>query len=138
MHSFSQFTRCTLWGEFALVGVIIAGGNFMVREQLCRGQFYSGAIVWGSGWQLFRGQFSSGAIALEPAASPRWDDFIPRSYGIFYLFLIKKFVILREKIVLITQFSSILKINSDVEPWETNYNKSSVHSYRKNVLILLN
>ena len=73
-------------GQILWWGSNCGGGNF-TRGTLVWGQFYSGAIVWGSGWQLSRRQFSSGAIALEPVALPRWDDFIPRSYGIFYLSL---------------------------------------------------
>ena len=59
MHSFPQFTRSTLWGEFAWVGAIIFEGNFLVR-----GQFSSGANcpktkensyeeVHGVKWQTF-------------------------------------------------------------------------------------
>ena len=51
MHNFLQFTCSTLWEEFAWVGAIIYGGNFMVR-----GQFSSGAIIRGG---------DGGAIVLE-------------------------------------------------------------------------
>ena len=44
MHSFPQFTRATLWGEFTWVGTIIFG-NVMKRAQFSVGQFSSGAIV---------------------------------------------------------------------------------------------
>ena len=40
MQSFPQFTRSSLWGEFAWVGAIILGGDIIVR-----GQFSSGVIV---------------------------------------------------------------------------------------------
>ena len=47
MFSFLQFTRSTLWGEFAWVVTIIFKGNFMMRTQFSgrRGQFSSGVIV---------------------------------------------------------------------------------------------
>ena len=48
MHSFPQFTRGTLWREFAWVGAIIFEGNFVVRGQLSRGQFSLGAIIQGA------------------------------------------------------------------------------------------
>ena len=55
--------------------------------------------------------------------------FIPRSYGIFCLTLIKKFVMFL--IVLILQFLSACKFlsnsNSDVKPWQTNYGKTLSH-----------
>ena len=34
MHSLTQFTRSTRWGEFAWVGAIIFEGNFMVSAGL--------------------------------------------------------------------------------------------------------
>ena len=88
MHSFPQFSRSTLSGEFARVGAIIFGKNFMVRGQISSGQFTSGVIVrwtislrgngrlshcpggnYPGGGQSSRGQweqFSSGAIVIEP------------------------------------------------------------------------
>ena len=73
MHSFPQFTRSNLWGEFVKVGAIINGGNFVVRGQLSRGQLSSGAIVWGPIIQgaiiqgaIIWGQFSLGTIVLQP------------------------------------------------------------------------
>ena len=82
MHSFPQFSRSTLSGEFARVGAIIFGKHFMVRGQISSGQFTSRVIVrWtillrgngrlshcpggnypGGEWE----QFSSGAIVIEP------------------------------------------------------------------------
>ena len=56
MHSFPQFTRSTLWGEFAWVGAIIFEGNFLVR-----GQFSSGQLSGGGG-QLSTGEIVQGAI----------------------------------------------------------------------------
>ena len=47
MHSFPQFTRSTLSGEFTWVGAIIFGGNFIVRGQFSGGQFSSGTIILG-------------------------------------------------------------------------------------------
>ena len=55
MHSFTQFTRNTRWGEFAWVGATIFNENFMVSGQFPGRQFSSGAIVGG------REQFSLGA-----------------------------------------------------------------------------
>ena len=73
MYSFPQFTRSTLWGEFAWEGTIIFE-DFMVRGQFLEGgQFSSRAVVQGeiirrqsSRWQLFWGLFSSEKIVLEP------------------------------------------------------------------------
>ena len=62
MHSFPQFTRSTLWREFALVGAIIFEGNFMVRREIVRGKFSSGATVRGA--MIFGGNWSSGAMIL--------------------------------------------------------------------------
>ena len=56
MHSFPQFSRSTLWGEFVWVGTIIYGENFMVG-----GQFSSEAIILGGncpGGNFPRGQLS--------------------------------------------------------------------------------
>ena len=64
MLSFLQFTRCTLWREFAWVGAIIFERNFMLRGQFSGGgrQFSSEAIiVWGNylgGSNFPRGQLS--------------------------------------------------------------------------------
>ena len=58
MHSFPQFTRSTLWGEFAWVGAIIFEGNFLVRWQFSSGQLSGG----GEGGQLSTGEIVQGAI----------------------------------------------------------------------------
>ena len=59
MHSFTQFTHSTVWGEFVWVGMIIFGVNFMVRGQFSGGQFSSGAIVRGA---IIRGAIIQGTI----------------------------------------------------------------------------
>ena len=66
MHSFSQFTRSTLWGGWGgggeFWGAIILGGNFPRRQlsgvELSRVQSDRG--------KLSGAQFSSGEIVLEP------------------------------------------------------------------------
>ena len=63
MHSFLQFTRSALWGEFAWMGAIIFEGNFMVRGQLSGGQFSLGAIFLGgncTGGNFPRGKLFGG------------------------------------------------------------------------------
>ena len=62
--------------------------------------------------------------------------FIPRSYGIFYLTSIKKFLLSLEKIVLIT-FLSIF-YNNDVKPWETNYGKKFINAGQMFLYYLIN
>ena len=57
MHSFPQFSRSDLWGEFAWVGTIIYEENFMVR-----GQFSSVAIFQG---EIIREAIIQGAIIRE-------------------------------------------------------------------------
>ena len=45
MHSFPQFARSALWGEFPWMGAIIFGENFIVRGQFSGGQLSSGEII---------------------------------------------------------------------------------------------
>ena len=59
MHSFPQFTRSTLWGEFAWVGAIIFEGNFLVRWQFSSGQLSGG----GRGGSYPRGKLSRGQLS---------------------------------------------------------------------------
>ena len=47
MHSFPQFTRSTLSGEFAWVRTIIFWEDFMVRGLFSGGKFSSGKIIIG-------------------------------------------------------------------------------------------
>ena len=56
MHRFLQFTRSTLWGEFAWVEAIIFGGNLMVSEAIFLGGNYLGG----------EGAIIQVAIVLEP------------------------------------------------------------------------
>ena len=63
MHSFLQFTRSALWGEFAWMGAIIFEGNFMVRGQLSGGHFSLEAIFLGgncTGGNFPRGKLCGG------------------------------------------------------------------------------
>ena len=58
MHRFLQFTRSTLWGEFAWVEAIIFWGNFMVSKAI----FLGDNILGGGG----EGAIIQGTIVLEP------------------------------------------------------------------------
>ena len=98
------------------MGGLFPGGNFP------GGSIFSGTFFWGD---FFPGGIFPGTLArLGGLARLGEMIFIPRSYRIFYLSSIKKFVTSLEK-RLFDQL--VFTVNSDLKP-----------SCRTNVLILLN